>query len=39
MLFSTDFVNRIERNGLDDTRRTKRVCDFLIRKFVMEKRY
>lgn len=37
MLFGTNFADEMVGYGLDDTRRTNGICDFLQEKFVMEK--
>ena len=37
MLFGTDFADEKAGYGLDDTRRTNGICDFLQEKFVMGK--
>lgn len=37
MLFGTDFADEMAGYGLDDTRRTNGICDFLQKKFVMVK--
>lgn len=37
MLFGTDFADEMAGYGLNDTRRTNGICDFLQEKFVMEK--
>ena len=39
VLFGTDFADKIVGYGLDDARRTNGICDFLQKKFVMEKKY
>ena len=35
VLFDTDFADEMVGYGLDDTRRTNGICDFLQEKFVM----
>ena len=37
MPISTDFTDERTRNGLADTRRANGICDFLKKKFVIEK--